>query len=233
MTVEVFSPCWNEERILPLYLEWYGFADAIHLFDGGSEDRTLEIAAGNPKVTMDTGRGRHDDDIDRRVNIEVMNTCWKGCRADWIIVCAVDEFLYHPNGVRSVLADAKQLGVTIPNVTGYDMICEKFPESLRELPRRGAPEPLHNKRIVFDPSKVAPNYGAGCHSCSPAGVVVPGSVTFTSLHMRYLGLEYFTARNQNQTRQTGTNATAWTPEISRQRFNALLASAVEVIPSWD
>lgn len=46
LNVAVYSPCWNEETILPFYLSHYAkFARTINLFDNQSSDRSPEIIA--------------------------------------------------------------------------------------------------------------------------------------------------------------------------------------------
>jgi hypothetical protein len=51
---------------------------------------------------------------------DVHNNCWKESRglADWVIITAVDEFLYAPN-LKSYLAECAKEGVTAIPALGF------------------------------------------------------------------------------------------------------------------
>jgi len=50
MLISVGVRCLNEEELLPLFLANHQFADEIIICDGGSSDRSQEIATADPKV---------------------------------------------------------------------------------------------------------------------------------------------------------------------------------------
>jgi len=51
-TLSVYTICWNNEFILPHFLEHYSqFADRIFIIDDHSTDLTAEIAKAHPMVT--------------------------------------------------------------------------------------------------------------------------------------------------------------------------------------
>ena len=97
MNVEVHIVTYNEERILPWTLRHYGtFAARIVVHDSFSTDRTREIAwkAGAEVIDWDTVGQVNDQLLS-----ELKNSCWLGTKAQWVIVCDADEFLWFPNGV--------------------------------------------------------------------------------------------------------------------------------------
>ena len=52
MNIVVAVRCYNEEKNIERFLRCYDFADHIVISDGGSDDRSVEIAESNPKVTL-------------------------------------------------------------------------------------------------------------------------------------------------------------------------------------
>ncbi len=95
MIVHVHVLCWNEEVLIPYFLDHYSFADKIILYDHESDDNSLDLLSDNVEVkTYSTGGEIRDD-----IWIDIKNNCWKTSRgeADFVIVCDMDEFLYHPN----------------------------------------------------------------------------------------------------------------------------------------
>jgi hypothetical protein len=155
--VHVYAVCWNERKMLPYFLKHYGkIAEKIFLYDNMSDDGTYELALQHPKVEItrfDTfGKFREDLQIDLR------SYEWKKSRgkADWVIVCDVDEFIYHPY-LLCHLRSCKKKGITILNVKGYQMISDRFPTTsgqIYEEVKMGYPFPDMSKKIVFDPNAI-------------------------------------------------------------------------------
>jgi glycosyltransferase involved in cell wall biosynthesis len=97
MRIHVYSMGWNEGRFLPFYLAHYGmFAERIVYFDNESDDETSQLLDADPRCERRTiaTQGEMRDDI----LVQLKNSAWKESRglADWVVVCDVDELLYHP-----------------------------------------------------------------------------------------------------------------------------------------
>lgn len=173
MKIHYYTVCYNEEVMLPHALKYYGqFCDRLIVYDNGSTDRSWEIVRSFPKAELrffDTG-GVHRADLIS----EVKDTVWKESRgsADYVIVCDMDEFIYHRNLVP-FLEESKANGMTIFKSLGFVMVGESFPARdgmiLDEI-RRGLLHPHFDKVILFDPNAVEEmNYSAGAHECYPVG----------------------------------------------------------------
>ena len=84
--------------MLPYYFQHYNsIADRFFIFDDASTDTSLEILAKHPKVEID----RFHKQTDSLVGSAAMfnDNIWKRSRkkADWVIICSMDEHLYHPD----------------------------------------------------------------------------------------------------------------------------------------
>lgn len=201
--IYVVSPCYNEEKILPFYLDYYtNFikADKIILYDGGSTDNTQNIANSYPNVefiVQDVGK------MDERNLRDIRNDGWKKYKndCDWVIICDMDEFIYHPN-LKNLLEKYDNEGVTIPKVNGYDMISKDFPsfkkgKYLPSFIQNGVYEPVWlNKSAIFKPLNIDINYNFGTHNCSPIGEVKYSENTdIKLLQYKWLSHEYVTDKS--------------------------------------
>ncbi len=171
-SIEVFAICYNEELMLPYFIEHYKSMGAkISIFDNNSTDRSKEIilAAGLTYYLFNSNDQIRDD-----LYLNIKNSCWKNSTADWVIVCDIDEFLEIPFSTKPY---------TIINTKGYDML--GLPGS-----RNGIYNRKYSKHIMFRPNMIKEiNYKPGCHTCSPQGKVVPSSEQAHLLHYKYTSEE--------------------------------------------
>jgi len=199
--VYVFAVCFNEAAILPFFLDHYAHhvgARKIVLHDGGSTDGSDSIAARYPQVEFIVAPSEKLDDS---ALMRLRNEAWKPYRneCDWVVVCDVDEFLFHPD-VRGTLRALRQQGVTLPLVEGFNIVSKAAPvyrpgRYLWQDRQAGIPDPRYlNKNLVFDPA-IDINYTLGCHHCQPTGPVQRSDgFVFKSLHMCQLSYEHLTAK---------------------------------------
>lgn len=200
LTVHVYTHCWNDERMLPyFFLHYDGIADKYFVFDTGSTDRSLEILQSHSQVQLSTVKPEGDSFVEE--NTSRQNECWKQSRgaADWVIITAIDEHLYHPD-LRGYLKRCRNEGVTLIQAEGYEMVSEEFPRDggplYKRIKRGMRSAEWFDKVQAFDPDKIEEiNYDHGRHFAQPAGDVVrsvPGEVKL--LHYKFLGLDYVVPR---------------------------------------
>jgi len=198
--VHIYALCWNEERMLPYFFRHYdGVAERYFIFDNDSTDRSIEMLKTNPKVTLERFEIVGDSFVSAA--LKHYNECWKRSRgqADWVIVCNIDEHIYHPN-LKRYLRTCKNLGISLIIPYGYNMVSDRFPRTSRPLCERlkcGMREPSWDKPQIFDPNKISEiNFAPGRHAADPVGeVITPRNARVKLLHYKYLGMEYLLRRN--------------------------------------
>lgn len=199
MKIEVYAICYNEELMLPYFIRHYSqFADII-IYDNYSTDKSEEIAinAGAKVIKYDTNNQIRDD-----IYLSIKNNCWKSSKADWVIVCDVDEFVYHIDLVDLL----ENTNTMVYDLEMYNMYSLNFPTTdgqIYDEVKYGVPfvpsSGRSNKSLLFKPSKVREiNYTPGCHTSSPRGdedININRTSDIKFLHMRFLSKEYVIHRN--------------------------------------
>lgn len=199
MIIHIYSLCWNEERLLPYYFRHYdAIADRFFIFDDASTDASLDILAKHSKVEIDRFYKQPDSFV---ASAHVFNNnIWKRSRnkADWVILCNMDEHLYHPD-LLNYLKQCQDAGITAIPAEGYQMISDSFPDSderLCDLIAFGMRYKKMSKLCIFNPDAIDEiNYKHGRHYANPIGrVVYPQKRDLKLLHFKYLGLDYLITR---------------------------------------
>jgi glycosyltransferase involved in cell wall biosynthesis len=212
MKLHVYTVCFNEERMLPYFLEHYArWASKIVVYDNMSTDRSAEIIRSWPNteiIPFDT-----DGQLQELRLTEIRSNCWKGDDADYVIVCDVDEFL-HVDDLPEFLAAQPEIDVF--EALGFNMIARRFPSdysrSLLDQVRRGSFAGNYCKMMLFKPRSVhAMNYGPGSHTASPEGSAPLRVLRATDhagrlrlLHYKYLSLDYLVDRHTTLAGRLGT-----------------------------
>jgi len=198
LKIHLYTICWNEERMLPHFLAYYsGFCEKIVVYDNFSTDRSVEICKrfSNVDIRQYLTSGTIRDDLYQQIK----NECWKQSKgiADWVIVCDIDEFLYHPD-LTSFLTLSKANNISIFKPKGYNMITKEFPlpnENLLKRVQYGSRSISFDKCAIFDPNKIEEiNYEAGAHQCLPIGKLVFSQDEILLLHYKYMELNYLIQR---------------------------------------
>ena len=190
--IHYYAVCWNEEKMLPFVFDYYGkFVDKFVIYDNGSTDRTMEIVNSQPNAELIHFETEGFDDA---IHAKIKNSCWKHSRgkADFVIVCDVDEFLYHEK-LEEKLIELHKAHISLPDTEGFNMYCSEFP--LEGLPitqqvKTGIADGAYNKSILFDPYRIVEiNYTPGAHHANPIGIVKRSHESLKVLHYKNLGLE--------------------------------------------
>jgi glycosyltransferase involved in cell wall biosynthesis len=210
INIELYLLCYNEERMIVHTLNYYSkICSKIIIIDNGSIDSSLKLAKKYANIEI-----RHlktNDEYVEDLLVESRNNCWKESTADYVIVCDMDEFLYDEN-LESKLLTAKNNGVIIPMVIGYNMMSDYFPEDydrpITKQVQEGLRDKMFDKNIIFDPKKVKDiNYGPGSHQCNPLFYedrVVDPLIEFKLLHYKYIDKEYICKKHEKYSKRMST-----------------------------
>ena len=240
--VHYYCVCWNEERMLPFVFGYYErFVSRFTIYDNYSTDSSEALVAARPDAAMRKFgiKGVFDDAENQRVK----NHCWKQSRgkADWVVVCDTDEFVYHPD-LRNHLRTLQKEGVSFPAIVGYEMYSLTYPTPdqglITDQVRRGYESEYMTKHMIFDPHRIVEtNYSPGCHTASPWGIVRTSKEPLKLLHYKYLGRDEVIARNRqlgkklsdaNKEQEMGFHYLL-TEERMGQEFDRHYAETIEVI----
>lgn len=198
--VHYYAVCWNEERMLPFVFSHYGpIVGQYTFYDNNSTDSSNEIIGKHPNThTIKFTTQGFDDTIHNTIK----NNCWKRSRgkADWVVVCDTDEFLYHTD-LKQALHDLTKQGITLVRPVGYNMYSIHDPERgvpLTEQVRRGLRDLWFDKCILFNPHAVVEiNYDPGAHVCHPTGrIVTYCRDDIKLLHYKNIGIDHLLARTR-------------------------------------
>ena len=195
--VHYYAVCWNEERMLSFMFMHYGcFVDRFIIYDNHSEDNSEAIIHSHPNTHIIKFQTEGFND---QIHNDIKNNCWKRSRgkADFVIVCDMDEFLYHPD-LQSALSEMRKNGQTIVKPLGYNMYSSDEPAKGIPLTTQvpcGVRDQWFDKCILFDPHSIVEiNYKPGAHECHPVGKVIWNKNDFKLLHYKNIGLEQLLAR---------------------------------------
>ena len=210
--IHYYCVCWNEEVMLPyIFNDHADFVNHFYICDNGSSDNSLKIIENHPNASVIHYDSNNEFNV--QTNTHIKNQIWKRSRgkADYVIVCDADEFLYHSD-LQGFLKNTKH---SIFRAKGFDMVTETMPEkSLVKNVKKGEFLWSQSKVIFFDPNKIVNiNFVEGCHYCFPYGIVSFSKWEVKLLHYKFLTLDYLMSR-VNSFRQK------YSPELRKKGFGA-------------
>jgi len=196
MNIEIYSLCHQEAKIIPYYMRHYNQYGKVFLYEGHSTDGSAELAEslGATIIPLDTENQVRDD-----IFTDVKNNCWKDSKADWVIVCDMDEFVYHPdleNYLKTIDYLEKPTTIIVP--TTFEMIADFFPTTEGQIydeVKFGFQ--IRSKFFMFKPKSLYKmNYGAGSHDAQPEGsVYINRDSEVKCMHFRHLSIDHVVERN--------------------------------------
>ena len=199
MKIWVYSICWNEKILLPFYLRHYAsFADKIIVYDHHSDDGSRLILASHSRVEMRNydAVGIHEPSINA-----IYNNCYKEAigKADWVILCDIDEFIYDPD-ILATLQEYKDSGITVPKTLGYTMLHDNLPvyngKQIYYSYKLGVEDYVFNKSAIINP-RVEITYDPGRHSAKFNPEPIYSQPRIKLLHYRYWGMDWLLERNRS------------------------------------
>jgi hypothetical protein len=182
--IEAYIICWNEIETIQFTIDHYKkVCDRIVFYDNHSNDGTQEVIKDNGCELVTFGTvGKLED----REYIKIKNNCWKGSKADWVIVCDCDEIIWHKNFI-DVINFEQSRGRTVFKSIGFDMFSEDMPKDDFLEIQTGIPSLNYSKIAVFSPKIKSINYVYGCHVADPVGGVSYSSERLNLFHYRNIG----------------------------------------------
>jgi hypothetical protein len=191
MNIEIYALCHQEAKIIPYFMRHYNQYGQVYLYEGHSTDESAELARSLGAIIVPLNTNNQVDDY---IFTNIKSNCWKESKADWVIICDMDEFLYHPNFVE-YLGTIKET-IILPRT--FEMIADLYPTTSGQIydeVRFGFE--TTKKMFMFQPMELTDiSYGIGCHTAQPEGnVIINKTSEIICMHMRHLSLEYIIQRN--------------------------------------
>lgn len=183
----LYAVCKNEADILPFFFRHYdSIVERYVLFDNYSIDNTAELIRNNPKVKLKSiGKPNQEEEWNYDY---VKNQAWKESRgkADYVICCNVDEFLYHPLGILQVIK--MNPNATLFCAQGYQMVYQgPLDKSKCLLCQVNNGYKIENKTMMFNPNKIEEMwYGEGARECWPQGKIITSKIDLNVFHFNLI-----------------------------------------------
>ncbi len=198
MTITLYTLMYNEEQILPYFLKHYSkYVNKIVVRNNQSTDNSIQILKNWKDCEIEIIDFTTDNHYDERALTDFRNNCWKdGDNSDYVIVCDMDELLYHPDLI-SYLKKNNDVDYFTP--IGYDMIGNEIPtdydKQIYEIIKTGVPNPNYNKSILFKRNTIMDTgYGVGAHTSNFIGVNDLNKMNYNNdlklLHYKWLSSDY-------------------------------------------
>ena len=111
--IHYYSVCWNEEKMLPFMFQHYdSIVSQYFIHDNESTDSSQQIIKNHPKTNLVPFA---TDGFNDEIQNDIKNQCWKASRgkADYVIVCDIDEFLYAKN-FEVLLNQLRSADISLP-----------------------------------------------------------------------------------------------------------------------
>lgn len=184
--IEIFTVVKDAEDIIDFYIDHYrtAFSDCIiNIYDNNSSDNTV-------KICKEKGCNMFVFPEYTEFKLqELKNNVWKKSKADWVIICDVDELL------QITEEDLKQLpeSCTAISTKGYNMISSGPTTDWQSL-TKGTHSHMYSKSVMFKPQSIKEiNYCIGAHMCRPTPNFNYSKEVFKLLHYskNYMCIENF------------------------------------------
>lgn len=122
----------RRKNVSYFFKHYDNIVDQYYIFDNDSTDNSLSILRSHSKVNVNKFEIQGFSVV--QSTLDQYNQCWKHnkVKADWVIICNIDEHFYHPN-FRKYLEECTSNGITLIVPEGYEMVSDLFPNSNEPL----------------------------------------------------------------------------------------------------
>ena len=193
--LDLYTFIYNDEALLPFFLNYYSFVDRMTFIDSGSSDKSMDIIKTFATPTAPTVRICQTGLTwwDHEVLHEYRNNIWQDSKYDYVLFPDCDEVFYHSLGLRDFLEESES---DVFAMEGYEMVGEfPLPGTKITSIRKGVPFYPYNKSTLFNPK--CDIYFPNAHlRYTKTTNISLGQVKL--LHYRNLGFEYMKFRIQRE-----------------------------------
>jgi hypothetical protein len=229
--IELFAFVFQDEDILPFFLDYYKFVDRMTFIDSGSTDNTLKIlhkfaTPSHPEIRVtQTGQTFWNQEPLH----EIRNNIWRDSDYDLVLFPDCDEIFYTENGICNYL---NQTNYDIYEMEGFEMITDRFPDPNTKITEIKTGFHFHpfNKSTIFKPQIELSFLNAHLRYSPTQNVDMTGNIKL--LHYRSLGLEMMIKRNKRMIDRLPKGYNGHHPETMTKlhsRYNDWISKATEVI----
>jgi hypothetical protein len=171
--IQTISFCYQEEYLLPFYFKHYDFCDKFNIiYDVDSNDKTIDLLKGNPKVNIIPFK--FPQMMDDQIKVNEINKFYRqipeGIR---LLNIDIDEFVFIDNEILNTF-NVNALFVSLYNV--YRHTTEKDLDvnlSIKEQRRHGILESIYIKPIIVK-TRLNIQWGVGNHTLSGVQIIDAG-----------------------------------------------------------
>lgn len=212
MTITLYTFLYNEEKILPYFLKHYSqYVNKIIVYDNNSTDSSIQILNDWKECEIEIREYQTNNQYDEQSLLDLKNNCWKECESDYVIVCDVDELLYHPDLIGFI---KKQTCVDYYTPTGYHMLSDKIPtdytKQIYDIIKDGVADYQYNKNILFKRKNIIEtNYKPGAHASFFKGntnLINASPEELKLLHYKWLSPEYVADKHLHYAERTSEHS---------------------------
>lgn len=196
----IYTFCYNEEKILPYVIEyWKQYATKVIVYDNGSTDNSLKILSQYSWIEVrefDT-----ENTFDPEKISQYKSFCYTDAigKADYVMVCDIDEVLLPTENLFPELVLAKKDNVQLFQTKYYEIINNELNSKYDSLIHTAEgyyayPNPNIHKAIVFDPQiKIA----FGHNSLTYSTDIDYKTNSIITLHLKLFNAPIFTERQKH------------------------------------
>jgi glycosyltransferase involved in cell wall biosynthesis len=196
MNITLYTFLYNEEHILPYFLKHYSqYVNKIVVYNNESTDNSIQILNDWKDCEIEIKDFNTNNHYDEQSLMDLKNNCWKGGDSDYVIVCDMDELLYHPDLIGFI---KKQPFTDYFTPNGYHMVSDEIPtdytKQIYEIIQNGSYDHNYCKNILFKRENIIDtNYAPGAHQSHFQGtksLINCNVEDLKLLHYKWLSPEY-------------------------------------------
>lgn len=196
----IYTFCYNEEEILPYVIAyWKQYATKVIVYDNGSTDNSLKILSQYSWIEVrefDT-----ENTFDPEKISQYKSFCYADAigKADYVMVCDIDEVLLPTENLFPELVLAKKDNVQLFQTKYYEIINNELDSKYDSLIHTAEgyyayPNPNIHKAIVFDPQiKIAFGYNSLTYSTNRNYI----TKSIITLHLKMISSNILVSRQKN------------------------------------